>query len=98
MKTVYTVWFNSDTTEGRGPMVLKGIAATSEVAGALAADCPKIMGVGANADIRRETLFESVADYQAGQRKAIVTLALSKLTKEEREALGLTSPDGKSLW
>ena len=90
---------NSDTTEGRGPTIVKGYARNAEIAHAIVRDkryaryC--VMGVQTTNDYKYMTvpvtirIFESVEDFFHNSKEEIRKRALAKLSADEREALGV---------
>jgi len=88
---------NADMTEGRGPMVLDSIWANEEIAAEYIDAQPGIMGVNrkwstentGSWEIERIRVFTNVKDMADIKREKLKNQALQKLSKAEREALGL---------
>lgn len=87
MKVIYRAERNQDQTEGRGPMV--PIAYFFHKTDAQrAAKGHGVMGVG-DGDVVQVKVYESFDDWGEGRRIELRERALSKLTPEERKALGV---------
>ena len=96
---VFEVYGNSDTTEGRGPMVLVARFIKRELAEEFVRSkeyanwC--VMGYQNPKDEIKNikeaeiVIFELVSEIGEVRKTALKQSALSKLTKEEKEALGL---------
>ena len=96
----YAITYNSDGTEGRGHEVTLGYARDKAVADAIVSD-PRfarhcVMGVHNPAscvknNVHRAKLhiFETPDEPWAVEEAALRKAALAKLTKEEKEVLGL---------
>lgn len=97
MQKIFMVYKQSDTTEGRGPMVFHTAFTTEEVANAYIDDRPGVMGRTAKWSKEKygdwkvipahlnETLDEAKAGFLAEERER----ALKKLSQRERDILGL---------
>lgn len=95
----FEVMGNTDTTEGRGPMKVVARFRTREAAVTYVKSplyakwC--VMGYLSNNDEKYSikeatlTILDSIEELEAAEREQLKILALSKLTKEERAALGL---------
>lgn len=86
----FEVLTNSDLTEGRGHRVHVCYTSTR----ALAEEIAKGKGVmGTDADVvpmsKTIKVFDTMDEWNNNTKEAIREKALAKLTKEEREALGL---------
>lgn len=97
MKTIYLVKKNSDTTEGRGPMVIDCAFTKENDAKTYIDDKPGVMGRKAKwseekyGDWQVEPLvvFETIEERNKWDKDAIKRAALAKLTPAERKVLGL---------
>lgn len=89
MKTIYEVTCNTDLTEGRGYQ--KHVAAFFDKSDAekCAEDQPKIMGVGKASHINKMCIYTSYQDWKQNTAAELRRKALSKLTEEEKFALGI---------
>ena len=97
MITVFQTYRNSDTTEGRGPMIPDACFTTRKVAAEYIDNKPGIMGrpgPWSNQDygdweIRPINVYETIETLNQAIKKDLKKSALSKLTNEEKEALGI---------
>lgn len=101
MQTIkcFEVLGNTDTTEGRSPMKVVARFSTREAA-VTYVKSPKyakwcVMGYLSTDDEKYNikeatlTILDSIEDLEAAETEQIKVRALTKLTKEERDALGL---------
>lgn len=94
---VYLTYKNSDTTEGRGPMVLDSIFLHRKDAAEYIDQQPGIMGcMGKWSEekygdwqINEMDVYESFVDMKTITLAKEKAVALSKLTPKERQILGL---------
>lgn len=87
MKTVWLALKNADMTEGRGPMVT--IAAFNEQRDATRAVTGwGVMGVG-DGDVEPLLVYDSFNEYNEKKLMERRNKALAKLTREDREVLGI---------
>ena len=87
MQAMYIAERNYDLTEGRGPMVVIGYFFNREDA-VRAVKGWGVMGVG-DGEVRGANVHESFASWEKDQKQQLILNAMSKLTSEERRALGL---------
>jgi len=97
---LYAITYNSDGTEGRGREIILGYAHTKEIAEAIVSN-PRfarycVMGVHNPESCRKYNvhrasveIFETADGPWAEENEILRKAALSKLTQEEKEALGL---------
>lgn len=93
---LWAVQANNDTTEGRGNQYDVFYTEKKDVAEAISNNSVfygnyGVMGTKGGIYVRSKTIkiFESVSDYLISTRGEVAKKALSKLTTEEKEALGL---------
>jgi len=87
MKTIFAARQNADGMEGRGPMIPIAHFTKEEDAKA----CAKgkgVMGVG-DGDVIELPLFDNMKDYTDYKSGEARKRALSKLTREDKLALGI---------
>lgn len=97
MKTIYAVYRNADTTEGRGPMVLDSLFSNRNHANTYIDNEPGVMGRREKwsekkyGDWKVEELvvYDSITEKNLNDKEILRRKALSKLSKEEIEALGV---------
>lgn len=97
-KTIVCVEVNSDTTEGRGPMKMLALFSDRGVAESVMLD-PRfrrfnVQGIATRPDdltynCKEYVIYDTPEDFWDYQDGKVRQNALAKLTKEEREALGL---------
>jgi hypothetical protein len=94
---IYIPYYNSDDTEGRGPMVPEDFAFANKRDGEKYIDKqPGVMGIReawsrkerGDWQLREFRLYHSMSEFSQGERQALKDQALSKLSPEERRALG----------
>jgi len=86
---VYEALVNSDLTEGRGPMRHVGYF-THRPDAERAVRGMGVMGVGDGEVKQTEiTIYDSYAEYFGPKYEELRLSALNKLSREEREALGV---------
>jgi len=97
---MFAITYNADQTEGRGHEITLGYTQTQELAEAIVAD-PRfkrycVMGFHNPADcikynVRPKSvlIFEAIDDPYNLEKQKLRERALAKLSKEERQALGL---------
>ena len=84
---IYEVKQNADGIEGRGPMVTVAFFKHQKAAQKTATGLG-VMGVG-DGEIKEHILWETLEEYQEYKKGTLRQVALSKLTHEERLALGV---------
>ena len=103
MKNIYVVLKNADFTEGRGPMLFDSVWENGDDAINYVSDQPGIYGSKQHIElnkygfyayangyqIKEIPLFETYEGMEEIQKEKTRQQALAKLTKEEKEALGL---------
>jgi hypothetical protein len=87
MRTIWAARRNADSTEGRGPMIVIGMFEDQQAA-TRAASGWGVMGVG-DGDVEPMIVYESFREYNDEKTKELKNKALAKLTREDREVLGL---------
>jgi hypothetical protein len=89
MRIVYLLEYNSDTTEGRGPMVLEGIfddPTDAEIVGKSSSNFD--MGGHPLYSITNAVVFDTVKEYRDYKNEELRQRAFSKLTSAEKRVLG----------
>jgi hypothetical protein len=89
MHTVYAVRCNVDTTEGRGPMVVKCLADNPTTAQAIADKLEPYGHSGQFNNVEPMIMFSSLVEYNEYQDGAVKRAALTKLNDVEKKVLGL---------
>lgn len=103
---VHSVYVNQDCTEGRGPMMMRGLFTTEREAQRFAdsqepyghpgqftrVDTDEIYAKAESHPTWNQKMYDKIRDRADAQRRKhqIRVHALGKLTKEEREALGVS--------
>lgn len=101
--TIFLVFKNADSTEGRGPMLFHSAFKTLDLAcefldtqcGIMGRKCPLERQYGSGRwtmndhDIQEVCLYDSMDAFRSQQKANIREAALQKLTPEEMDVLGL---------
>ena len=103
MYYVYAVYKNSDMAEGRGPSVLDCLIGDEDEAAKYIDHRPGVMGRTekwsnhnyGDWHYKKCPVYSSAAEVEVENNKAIKEQAISKLTREEKKALGLEKSDEK---
>jgi hypothetical protein len=99
MKLIYAAYYNSDMTEGRGPMVLDIAFEDKAVADAYIDSKPGIMGrkekwseEGSGKDWMTKPIFvyKTIEEAKSANDEKDKLRALGKLTQREKALLGIT--------
>ncbi len=89
MQVIYGAQQNTDMTEGRGPARVVGWFKDKLVAESVNRGLPGVMGTKNDCSVVQAYLFEHETEYRMMEQDKVKQGALSKLTKEEKKALGL---------
>jgi hypothetical protein len=95
MKKAYGAYQNTDLNEGRGPLQLAALFFEKKDAQRCSDNLGGVMGSKNDCEVREFTVFENYLEYDpnAKHEKAvwdqIRETALSKLTNDEKQALGV---------
>lgn len=89
MQTVYAVRCNVDTTEGKGPMIVKHLTNNLKTAQVIADKLEPYGISGQFNNVEQMVMFSSVAEYEEYQNGSIQRAALAKLTDIDKKVLGL---------
>jgi hypothetical protein len=87
MIKVFEATYNSDSMEGRGYTVHAGLFLKHQDAVDSVADRTD-MGGRPMGEIRERQVYDSLAEYRAERNRELVESALTKLSVDERRALG----------
>lgn len=86
---VWLVYVNNDLTEGRGPMVLKEVCATRDIADAVALANEPYGHRGQFTSVGEKLVLQSIPDYEKQKKEQLIASIKSKLTAAERAVVGL---------
>jgi hypothetical protein len=92
MQKVYIVLKNADMTEGRGPMFPFTVFLSKAVAQVFISKQGGVFGGppdNGGWDIKEMEAYGTLEEYNKGKQEALKQSALKKLTREEKEVLGL---------
>lgn len=89
MKTYFAVWENTDKTEGRGPSKITAIFQRQLDAQRIADQHEPYGFSGQFNHITPIEIYDNIQEYHDATKSQLIKDALKKLTKQEREALGV---------